>query len=211
MMHKDNLPVLLSTAFFGPAYYFRAILHARQVMIEKHEHFIKQTFRNRCIIMAANGPMPLIVPVEHGRRPGQKITDIRIAYHTPWQRNLWKSVFSAYSNSPWFEYYADDIVPFFEKRQTFLFDLNTWITQTMLDLLRINKELSFTGDFECLETPFLNYREKISPKTEIRTFDSAYSPVPYTQVFEDKYPFIPGLSILDLLFCTGPEAAAHLK
>lgn len=211
MMHKDNLPVLLSAAFFGPVYYFRTILHARQVVIEKQEHFIKQTFRNRCMIMAANGSMPLIVPVEHGRRPGQKITDIRIAYHTPWQRNHWRSVFSAYSNSPWFEYYSDDIVPFFEKKYTFLFDLNIGITQTILDLLRINKELSFTLHFEHLGMPFLNYRENISPKTEIRTFDSDYSPVPYTQVFEDKYPFVPGLSILDLLFCAGPEATAHLK
>lgn len=211
MMHKDNLPLLLSTAYFGPVYYFHAILHARQVIIEKHEHFIKQTFRNRCMIMAANGPMPLIVPVEHGRRPGQKITDIRIAYHTPWQRNHWRSVFSAYSNSPWFEYYADDIIPFFEKKHTYLFDLNTEVTQTLLNLLGINKELVFTRDFEGLEMPFLNYREKISPKTEIRTFDSVYSPVPYTQVFEAKYPFAPGLTILDLLFCTGPEAAQYLK
>ncbi len=211
MIPSDNFPVLLSTAFFGPVYYFRAIQLARQVIIEKHEHFIKQTFRNRCVIMAANGPMPLIVPVEHGRRPGQKITDIRIAYHTPWQRNHWRSVSSAYSNSPWFEYYAGDIVPFFEKKYSHLFDLNTGITQTLFELLHIKKELVFTPRFEHLEMPFLNFREKISPKTDIHTFDSGYSPVPYTQVFEDKYPFVPGLSILDLLFCTGPDAAVYLK
>jgi len=210
MMHTYNNPVLLSTAFFGPVYYFHVILHAHQVFIEKHEHFIKQTFRNRCVIMAANGPMPLIVPVEHGRRPGQSITDIRIAYHSSWQRNHWRSVFSAYSNSPWFEYYADDIVPFFEKKYSFLFDLNIQITQTLLDLLHIKKEMVFTPRFEHLEMPFLNYREKISPKTEIHIFDPGYTPAPYTQVFEDKYPFVPGLSILDLLFCKGPDAASCL-
>ena len=203
--------ILVSTAYFGPVYYYHRLYHAREVFLEQHEHFIKQTWRNRCMILAANGPMPLIVPVEHGRRPGVKIRDIRIAFHTPWQRNHWRSIFSAYKNSPFFDYYADSLHPFFHREYKFLFDLNTEIQNLLLKLMNIPGEVSLTESFEQVDPPFENLREKISPKTDLQSFDPEYKPSAYTQVFEDKFPFIPGLSILDLLFCTGPGSAVHLS
>lgn len=163
------------------------------------------------MILAANGPLPLIVPVEHGRRPGLKIRDVRIAYHTPWQRNHWRSVCSAYKNSPFFEYYADLLYPFFHNEFKFLFDLNTEIQTCLLKLMQVPVKINYTESFEKVEEPFDNLREKISPKTEWKEVDPFYTPVAYTQVFEDKFPFVRDLSILDLLFCTGPESASHLR
>jgi hypothetical protein len=203
--------VLLSTAFFGPVYYFRSAILANRIFIEKHEHFIKQTYRNRCIILAANGPLALVVPVEHGRRPGQMITDIRIAYHTPWQRNHWRSISSAYRNSPYFDYYADELLHFFEKKYTFLFDYNVEITKTVTELIGANINLNYTPGFEQIEKSVVNFREQISPKINLESFDPEYKAIPYTQVFEDKFQFVPNLSILDLLFCTGPESLHYLR
>jgi hypothetical protein len=203
--------VLLSTAFFGPVYYFRSAILANRIFIEKHEHFIKQTYRNRCIILAANGPLALVVPVEHGRRPGQKITDIRIAYHTPWQRNHWRSISSAYRNSPYFDFYSDELLHFFEKKYTFLFDYNVEITKTVTELIGANINLNYTPGFEQIEKSVVNFREQISPKIILDSFDPEYKAIPYTQVFEDKFQFVPNLSILDLLFCTGPESLHYLR
>jgi hypothetical protein len=202
--------LLLSTAFFGPVHYFRAIQNAKEVYIEKHENFIKQTYRNRCVVLAANGPLSLVVPVEHGRKASQKISQLRIANHTPWQRNHWRSIVSAYRNSPYFDFYADEIHIFFKKEYTFLFDYNTEITYTILDLIKSDRKFKFTESFEDIITPFRNYRETLSPKRNLADYDPAYTPVPYTQVFEDKFPFVPGLSILDLLFCKGPETLKYL-
>jgi hypothetical protein len=210
-MLSGSSTVLLSTAFFGPVLYFRSIIKADEIYIEKHEHFIKQTYRNRCIILAANGPLALIVPVEHGRKPGQKITDIKIAYHTPWQRNHWRSITSAYRNSPFFEFYSDELNHFFEKKYPFLFDYNMEIIQKVSELTGIKMNAEYTSGFEQIEQPYVNYREKISPKIKLQSIDPDIKLVPYTQVFEDKFPFVPNLSILDLLFCTGPEAINYLR
>lgn len=202
--------ILLSTAWFGPVYYYHAVKQADSVLIEKDEHFQKQTWRNRCLILAANGPLSLVVPIEHGRSPGRKISDIRIAYHVPWQRNHWRSIHSAYKNSPYFDFYVDDILPFFTRKYAFLLDYNLEIHNTIMRLLDMRKETQFTTAFEQVEEPFTNLRECISPKKQIAEFDPLYRFIPYTQVFEDKFPFVPGLSILDLLFCAGPESHIYL-
>lgn len=203
--------VLLPAAYFGPVYYFRTLVNSGTAYIEQHEHYLKQTYRNRCVILAANGPLPLVVPVEHGRRPMQKITDIRIAYHMPWQRNHWRSITSAYMNSPYFDHYAEDFIHFFEKRYTFLFDLDIEITRTILGILKPETEFRLNKVYGKADDMTLNMTQLISPKTETSSFDCKYSPVAYTQVFEDKFSFVPDLSILDLIFCKGPEAIQILK
>lgn len=208
-MQQGN-PILLSTAFFAPVYYYHCISNAGKVFIEKHENFVKQTYRNRCMILAANGALNLTVPVENGRSPGLKITCTRIANYQPWQRNHWRTIVSAYKNSPYFDFFADDIEHFFVRKYDFLFDYNLEIMHAVLSLLDINAEIAFTAEFEQMPPSTLNLREKISPKTDLQSVDPNYAPTPYTQVFEDKFPFVPNLSILDLLFCEGPQAKTIL-
>lgn len=198
--------ILLSTAYFAPIQYFSKLCVYPEVLIEQHENFIKQTYRNRAVILAANGPVPLIVPVEKGRGKKIKIKDLRIAYDEEWQRNQWRTIFSAYNSSPFFEYYADDIEPFFRKKYAFLFDFNQQITEMVTEILEIPTCIKLTEDFEQVPENCLNFREQISPKTHRTANDPNYKAQPYTQVFSEKFGFVPDLSILDLIFNEGPSA-----
>lgn len=206
----EHPSILLSTAYFAPIRYFSKLISYPEIYIEQHENFIKQTYRNRAVILAANGPVSLIVPVEKGRGKKIRMKDLRIAYDEEWQRNHWRTIFSAYSSSPFFEYYADDIEPFFRKRYQFLFDFNQQITEAILEILDISANLFLTEDFEKVPENCLNFREQISPKTHLIDPDSHFAAQSYTQVFSEKFGFIPDLSILDLLFNEGPSAHSIL-
>ncbi len=203
--------ILLSTAYFAPVRYFSKLAAYPEIYIEQHENFVKQTYRNRTVILGANGPISLIVPVEKGRSQKVKIKDLRIAYDEEWQRNHWRTIFSAYNSSPFFEYYADDVEMFFRKKHEFLFDFNQKITETILEILEIPIRLNLTDDFEQVPENCLNFREQISPKTHLIDPDPHFIAQPYTQVFAEKFGFVPDLSILDLLFNEGPSALGILE
>lgn len=203
--------ILLSTAYFAPIRCFSKLAFYPEIYFEQHENFIKQTYRNRTVILGANGPISLIVPVEKGREQKIKIKDLRIAYDEEWQRNHWRTIFSAYNSSPFFEYYADDIEPFFRKKREFLFDFNQKITETILEIMEIPVSINLTEDFELIPEGCLNFREQISPKIHLINPDPHFEAQPYTQVFSDKFGFVPDLSILDLLFNEGPSAHAVLE
>lgn len=202
--------ILLSTAYFAPVRYFSKLTSYPEIYIEQHENFVKQTYRNRTVILGANGPISLIVPVEKGRAQKIRIKDLRIAYDEEWQRNHWRTIFSAYNSSPFFEYYADDIEPFFQKKHEFLFDFNQQITETILEALDMEANFTFTDDFEQIPDSCLNFREQISPKLHLIQPDPHFEAQPYTQVFSEKFGFVPDLSILDLLFNEGPSAGTIL-
>lgn len=203
--------VLLSTAYCPPVQYVSKLIRYDQVFIEQFEHFTKQTYRNRCVILAANGPSPLVVPVVKGRGKKTTIRDIQISYDTAWQRNHWRTLFSAYNSSPFFEYYQDDIRPYFERKKKYLFDLNTELLETLCELIGIENNTQLTSEFEYVPEKKLNFRESLSPKKQKAIPDPHFHPREYTQVFHEKFGFTPNLSILDLLFNTGPESVRILK
>jgi hypothetical protein len=203
--------ILLSTAFFPTVQYFSKLLFYKKVFIEQFEHFTKQTYRNRCVILAANGPSPLVVPVVKGRDRKTTIKDLQISYDTAWQRNHWRTLFSAYNSSPFFEFYQDDIRPFFERKKKYLFELNMEVLETLCELLEIENNTQLSSDFEHVPADTLNFREALSPKKQKAKPDPHFHPREYTQVFHDKFGFIPNLSILDLLFNAGPQSALVLK
>ncbi len=203
--------VLLSTAYCGPISYFSLIAAFSEVYLDQHEHYIKQTYRTRCVILGSNGPLALMIPVEYGRKPSTPIRDLRIAWYEKWQMNHWRAITSAYRNSPFFDFYTDDISPFYEKKWRFLFDFNMEFLLTLLELLQLEAEIRLTEHFETVPGSFVNFREAISPKVAPHGNPPLSRIVPYTQVFEAKFPFVPDLSILDLLFNTGTEAREILK
>ena len=136
--------ICLSSAYLAPVEYYSEIAKADAVFIEGHDYYLKQTYRNRCLIAAANGQMALSIPVE--KASGEKILtrDVRISDHTDWQLNHWRSIESAYNSTPFFEYYKDDLLPFYEKKWTYLMDFNLEIQLKILDLLNLNKKIQLT-------------------------------------------------------------------
>ncbi|MCK3685425.1 WbqC family protein [Maribellus sp. YY47] len=197
-------PLLLSTAYFGPVHYYARYLHHGEVYLEQYENFTKQTYRNRCIILGGNGPVPLVVPVVKGRGSKTIIKDLEISYDTEWQRNQWQTIVSAYNSSPYFEYYQDDLFSFFQNKSRFLLDHNMRIHELLCDFMEVENKLKLTEDFESVPENTLNLRQTISPKAKENS-DFAFQPKTYIQVFGEKFDFVPNLSILDLLFNEGPN------
>lgn len=195
--------VCLSTAYLAPIEYYIVMSVADAVFLEHCESYEKQSYRNRCYIAAANGKMALSIPVE--KSSGDKILtrDIRISDHNDWQVQHWRSIESAYNSTPFFEFYKDDLVPFYEKKWDFLWDFNLEIQATVLELLDMQPNIKFTEEYKTdTEKNCLNFRTSIHPKKE----NKLTSNTPYYQVFEQRFDFIPNLSIIDLLFNMGNEA-----
>jgi hypothetical protein len=205
-MHLDK-PILLSTAYMPPLHYFALIAAAPAVVIEKHETYLKQSYRNRCEIYTANGKLALTIPVVKTNGNHTRIDDIVISTQSKWQLLHWRAVRTAYANSPYFLYYADDIAPFYQRPFTSLFDFNLTIIHELLAMTGIEKELSFTADYEKHPVDVYDFRYSISPKVPPAQFRFQ----PYYQVFDEKYGFAQGLSMLDLLFNMGSEAGQVLQ
>lgn len=202
--------VLLSSTYFGPIQWYQK-LHRMPCIIEQHDHFVKQTYRNRCVIATANGTQTLTVPIE--RYDGTKcpMRDIRISDHGNWRHLHWNALVSAYGETPFFEFYADDLRPFFEKQHTFLFDLNLDIMHTMCQLLDVRPQVTLSEQYIVLpseDDAVVDFREAIRPKHPLP--DADFNPTPYYQVRAQRHGFLPNLSILDLLFNEGPEGIFYL-
>lgn len=200
--------LLLSTTYFGPIQWYQKLYRAESVQIERWESFQKQTYRNRCIIATTNGPQALTVPVE--RDQGDLISSLRISDHGNWRHLHWNALKSAYGESPFFDYYQDDIRPFFEQRWDHLFDFNEAIRKKMCELLDIQPKVNYTEMFTIEPTAnnIIDYRSAIRPKHPEP--DPDFTPKRYYQVYEQKHGFLPNLSILDLLFNMGPESIFYL-
>jgi hypothetical protein len=196
--------ILLSTAYFPPAEYFSLIANASNVIIEKEENYIKQTYRNRCKILSANGIQTLSIPILKGITEKSKIKDIEIDYSKKWQQVHIRALISSYSRSPYFQYYFEIFEKIILENNKFLFDLNTKLLKCCLDIIRINKCIEYTYIYIQEGKVSNDYRYSITPK-KISTYHSGK----YIQVFEQK-KYVNGLSILDLIFNVGPETSAYL-
>ena len=222
---------ILATTYFGPVQWYQKLNRFDGVLMEQHEHFLKQTYRNRCIIATTQGLQALTVPVEKtpsnlpegrlscsplpiGEGSGERlIKDVRISNHGKWRKEHWNALQSAYGESPFFEFYEDDIRPFFEDRWEYLLDFNMAITEKMCELLDIHPHIELTSSYQnSLPTgeswEGVDFRTAIHPKHPQE--DSDFCPKPYYQVYKERFGFQPNLSILDLLFNMGNEAVLYL-
>ena len=149
----EDKTILLSSTYFGPVQWYQK-LNRHRCVIEQHDNFVKQTYRNRCVIASANGPQTLTVPTE--RYDGLKcpMRDIRISDHGNWRHLHWQALVSAYGETPFFEYYADDLRPYFEERRwTYLLDFNLDIMNTLCSLLDVRPTLSLSDHYITTDAP----------------------------------------------------------
>ena len=197
---------LLSSAYCAPVQWFQKLNRYDMVMVEQYDNFQKQTYRNRCVIATANGTQALTIPVE--RPAGEKclMRDVRISDHGNWRRLHWNALATAYGDSPFFDYYVDDLQPLFTKKRDFLFDFNMEMTEVLCELLDTRPKISLTTSY--VDEAENDFRDAIRPKHPLP--DSDFEPVQYYQVYSQRHGFIPNLSILDLLFNMGNEAVFYL-
>lgn len=201
---------LLATTYFGPVQWYQKLHRYEHVAIEAHESFSKQTYRNRCIIATAQGRQALTVPVVH-EQGAATIASQRISDHGNWRQQHWQAITTAYGDSPFLEYYEDDLRPFFfERRWQLLLDFNAAIMQKMCQLLDIHPHYAATDHYAAAPdaAAVIDFRTAISPKHPLP--DADFAPKTYYQVFSQRHGFLPNLSILDLLLNMGPEAVFYL-
>lgn len=204
---------LLSTAYLPPVHYFTKLFAYPQVMIEQMDHYVKQTYRNRCVIAAPDGPLALTIPTVKPDTEKCPLRDIRISDHGNWRHLHWNALCSAYNHTPYFEYYRDDFAPFYDQKPfTFLVDYNEALIALVCSLIDLTPQLSRTTTYlPPSPTGIDDFRELIHPKRPATEVDSTFHPVPYYQVFQERLGFLPNLSIVDLLFNMGPESLLVLQ
>ena len=197
---------LFIPTYFAPISQYSEIINTDEVIFEVHDNFQKQSYRNRCYIFNTNGKQLLNIPVKHANSSSRKQTkDTLIGNATHWQDQHFKSLKTAYRNSPFFEFYVDDIANIFEKKYTYLHDLNIDTFLFISEALQINSKFKKTSSYsEVLENN--DHRNLAAIKTQPKNVVK-----PYTQMFDDKHGFLPNLSILDLLFMEGPNAISFLE
>ena len=200
-MNKD---ILIYPTYFPSISHYIAMIDAKSVTFEVEDNFQKQTNRNRMYIHSPNGIQMLNISVKHNSS-NDKFKDIKIDNQYNWQKNHFKSLEAAYKNSPFYEYFVDDLRPLFEKKHEFMLDLNFEIFELVNDALGISIPFKKTTEYFHEVTGKTDYRYLVNGKKDTTQIE------PYTQVFDDKNGFINNLSILDLLFNEGRYAVDYIK
>ena len=184
--------LLLSLAYLPNTQYFSKLLTYGDITIEIHDTYQKQSYRNRTTILGANGKLDLVIPVKRPQGNSTKTCDILIDYDMPWYQTHWKAIVSAYKNSPFFDIFEPELKPLFRKKKKFLLDWNLILIDALLEIT--STKITYTTSTDFITSP-----------------DSSYKPVPYFQVFNDKFGHILNLSFIDLLFNEGPQAVYLCK
>lgn len=182
-----------------------------QVLIEQHENYSKGSYRNRAHIIGGNGLLALSVPLGKGKNQQMPIREVTISNEDRWQKLHWQSIQSAYGKSPFFEFYSDEIKPFYEKQYQYLFDFNLELTYKLMEIIGLDtNSMTFTDVYQTAPS-MIDLRNGISPKTKYQKEDEFFEAVPYGQVFLERHGFLANVSVLDLLFCCGPGTISVLE
>jgi hypothetical protein len=197
------MTLLLDLCYLPPVQYMAHWVNAKGVLLDTDSPYLKGTWRNRTQIATAGGPLYLSIPLLSGKYL-QPYHEVRIAYHEPWQKIHWRSIHDAYRKSPFFEHYADELEAYYRQRTERLVDWNQGLMAMLLRWMQLSSE---TAAPEAVT----DMRKRLGLKPGKNEADLQFQPIPYVQVFQDRLGFLPNLSVLDLLCCTGPQARYILQ
>lgn len=206
--HKCNMnisgAVVMDCEYFPCLSWIDIFLNTEEIIIEQYEHFVKASYRNRAYIAGPNGVICLSIPLQKGRNQRTIMKDVKICNDEAWQKHHWKSLEACYRRSAYFEYYENTLYPFFEKKFTYLVDLNMSSLEAVLQCLKLRKRLTLSDRYG--QHYKKDLRNEMIPGRRSENHGSFYTLNPfeeYIQPFSHRNGFEPNLSILDYLFCCG--------
>lgn len=203
---------VLSTAYFAPVAYYALLFHEQDIVIEAHENYNKQSYRNRMFIGTNQGPLALSVNVEKGYETKCPIQEVRLSSHGDWLHQHEIALMSNYGSSPFYEYYIDDILEVLRSDEQTLFGLNEKIRERICELIGFSAKVRYSDQYLRNDSEkFRDLRNTLHPKKNILESVPEFVANPYYQVFGQKQTFMPNLSVLDLLFNLGPESILVLR
>ena len=201
------MKIIIHPTYFPNIFSFKTIINSTNILFEVNDHYVKQTLRNRTSIHAANGKLNLSVPVKFSSTKKEKYKDIRICYDSNWQKIHLKSIESAYKNSPFYDFFEDYFINFYNKKEKFLVDLNFSSIRLIFEILEKELNCSFTNEYLEKYIDLTDYRSLLTNKN----FNEKANFKNYTQVFQEKNGFIENLSSIDLIFNKGLDFEDFIK
>lgn len=201
------MKIIIHPTYFPNIFSFKTIINSTNILFEVNDHYVKQTLRNRTSIHAANGKLNLSVPVKFSSTKKEKYKDIRICYDSNWQKIHLKSIESAYKNSPFYDFFEDYFINFYNKKEKFLVDLNFSSIRLIFEILEKELNCNFTNKYLEKYVDLTDYRSLLTNKN----FNEKVDFKNYTQVFQEKNGFIENLSSIDLIFNKGLDFEDFIK
>ena len=201
------MKIIIHPTYFPNIFSFKTIINSTNILFEVNDHYVKQTLRNRTSIHAANGKLNLSVPVKFSSTKKEKYKDIKICYDSNWQKIHLKSIESAYKNSPFYDFFEDYFINFYNKKEKFLVDLNFSSIRLIFEILEKELNCNFTNKYLEKYVDLTDYRTLLTNKN----FNEKVNFKNYTQVFQEKNGFIENLSSIDLIFNKGLDFEDFIK
>ncbi len=199
---KENNKLLFDNQYFPCVNWFNNSINEKYIKMNTSVRYKKHSFHNRCVVAGSTGLIFLSVPLEGGRDKNQKqqLRNVKISYAENWPRKHLKTIESCYRNAPYFDFYIEELLEFFDTKFEYLYDFNERIIERINQLIFKNQiDISGSDNFNIVgDERVISYYPDSFQAVET-------SPV-YYQLFQDKIGFQPNISILDLLFMEGPNA-----
>ena len=200
------MKIIIHPTYFPNIDLLSQLIKSENILFEISDKYIKQTLRNRTEIHAANGKLILSIPVKYSSSKKEKYKDIKICYNSSWQKIHLKSIESAYRNSPYYDFFEDYFIKFFNKKEKFLIDANIKSIEVIYDILDMKMKYDLTNDYKNKLENYTDYRKLVDSNP-----DEKMSKINYNQVFQEKNGFISGLSSLDIIFNKGLESLDYIN
>ena len=197
------MDILIHPNYFPNIHQFTQIIKANNILFEVSDNYQKQTFRNRTYVYGANGKLGLFIPVIHSHKNRELFKDVKISYESNWMDLHLKSLQSAYRSSPYFEYFEDDFIKLYSKKEKFLADFNIKCIKLISNLLDLNLDFKISNEYVEKTNDIIDLRDLSNARKEKKIETPKY-----IQVFESKHGYINNLSILDLIFSEGPNSVS---